>query len=282
MYNIDNFEVASGTIRGTGHKVLDKPNQDSFLVCKRKDHIVGVVCDGNSSCEHSEVGARIGAKLICDNISSVIDRFDANTVFSSDTALRHALNIVKTEVIASIDIMAGMMSLYNDDKKSILGDYFVFTSLFFVITENNYVIAGIGDGTYIINNELKPMGDYPDNCPPGIVYMLFPHLDENMHDIAIHEFGNTSDLKNLLIASDGIDDITEKYLQNIPGQNKHVGEIGQFLNNDKYFKNPDAVRRTLTLMNRDIQKIDWNNSTIDRSTGLLHDDTTLIAIRRKL
>ena len=47
-----------------------------------------------------------------------------------------------------------------------------------------------------------------------------------------------------------------------------------------YFKNPDAVRRKLTMLNREEVKPDWQRQELIKRSGVLSDDTTLIAIRR--
>ena len=283
--NVNDFEIATGSVRGAEHVRIDKPNQDSLLVHRQDNNIIGVVCDGNSSSEYSEVGSRIGARIICKNIKSWLEWAFNKDGEIAEEELSWFMDKLKGDIVGDINKVSSIMSFSPLSKKSnekdILSDHFVFTSLFFIITNSVYIVAGVGDGTYIINDELKPIGDYPGNCPPGIVYALFPYLDSHMHEVAIHEFGPVSDLKNILIASDGADYITEKCLHNIPGKDEPVGEINQFLENDKYFKNPDSVRRKLTLMNRNTQKIDWGNKTIDKSTGLLYDDTTLIAVRRK-
>jgi len=67
----------------------------------------------------------------------------------------------------------------------------------------------------------------------------------------------------------------------IPGRSEIVGPISQFWGEDRYFENPDGVRRRLALINNEHQTIDWRKQTIERTAGRLPDDTTLIVIRRK-
>ena len=64
----ETFEIAVGTVIGRDHRVSGKNNQDAFC-CLMADHlIVAVVCDGCGSSPHSEVGAKIGAKIIAAEI----------------------------------------------------------------------------------------------------------------------------------------------------------------------------------------------------------------------
>ncbi|MDO8622315.1 MAG: protein phosphatase 2C domain-containing protein, partial [bacterium] len=54
--------------------------------------------------------------------------------------------------------------------------------------------------------------------------------------------------------------------------------IDQFWTDDRYFRNPDMVRRRLTLVNREAVRAE--NGMLARTPGLLPDDTTLVVIRR--
>ena len=91
----------------------------------------------------------------------------------------------------------------------------------------------------------------------------------------------TKEISSLLIGSDGLENLILAAENNIPGKNEKVGPINQFWEDDRYFKNPDMIRRRLTLVNRTITKTDWDNRKILKEHGLLPDDTTLIVIRRK-
>ena len=57
------FELATGTITGTEHRCLNKNNQDAYYCTVSEELIIAIVCNGGGSRFHSEVGARIGAKL---------------------------------------------------------------------------------------------------------------------------------------------------------------------------------------------------------------------------
>jgi hypothetical protein len=59
-----------------------------------------------------------------------------------------------------------------------------------------------------------------------------------------------------------------------------VEPMNQFYQ-DKFYTNPDNVRRKLSKINRDRQIIDWENKKINKEKGYLRDDTTLIAIRKQ-
>jgi len=66
----------------------------------------------------------------------------------------------------------------------------------------------------------------------------------------------------------------------LPGKTELVGEVSQCWQNDRHFKNPDMVRRRLSLINKDITHLDPQTQHLVKHPGLLPDDTTLVAIRR--
>jgi hypothetical protein len=58
--------------------------------------------------------------------------------------------------------------------------------------------------------------------------------------------------------------------------------LSQFWEEDRYFRNPDALRRRLALINSEYTHLDREAGVLIREPGLLPDDTTLVAIRRRL
>jgi hypothetical protein len=90
----------------------------------------------------------------------------------------------------------------------------------------------------------------------------------------------TETVQSIVIGSDGVRDLIAASDRQMPGKEEFVGEIAQFWQGDRYFQNPDAIRRRLSLMNRESVKPDWQNQHLIREAGLLPDDTTLVVIRR--
>lgn len=67
------IEVATGTVTGRDHTfggnlVLGKGNQDAIETAWTKDSFIAVLCDGCSSGEHSEVGAQLICRLLLSDI----------------------------------------------------------------------------------------------------------------------------------------------------------------------------------------------------------------------
>ena len=90
----------------------------------------------------------------------------------------------------------------------------------------------------------------------------------------------TADLHSFVLATDGLNDILDKPELLIPGTQKEIGPISQLWEENRFFTNPDNLRRWLVQLNREGQKIDWKEQAVMKYHGLLHDDTTLIVGRR--
>ncbi len=54
-----------------------------------------------------------------------------------------------------------------------------------------------------------------------------------------------------------------------------------FWQDDRYFRNPDQVRRYLVRCNREVIQPNWQTQVLERQSGLLEDDTTRVLMRRK-
>jgi hypothetical protein len=251
----DDFEIAFGSTIGNDHKLLGRNNQDYFVVKKNNDKIVGIVCDGCGSGAHSEVGAKIGANIIVDRIMS-------------STNLTPAIRKVLHSEIAHI---AAMMCGDSSKVNTVIWDYFLFTIMGFIIEKDKTVIFSIGDGVYSLNGE-KYAIEYENNAPPYIMY-------ENS-TFKLLQTVDTKDLNSLIIGSDGLNDI-ERCKDNLDPFGKNlIGGIDQFVDGDKYFYNRDNVRRRLDIINRSLTTVVDGN--IIKTKGVLRDDTTLIAVRRKI
>ncbi|MBI4142843.1 hypothetical protein HY480_03150 [Candidatus Uhrbacteria bacterium] len=91
----------------------------------------------------------------------------------------------------------------------------------------------------------------------------------------------TDQVHSILLGTDGVVDLIVAANRNIPGKDELVGPLAQFWTEDRYFKNPDMIRRRLTIINRDVVGWDAARGCIDTQRGLLPDDAALVAIRRR-
>ena len=133
--------------------------------------------------------------------------------------------------------------------KRTIGDYFLFTIVGALILPEVTAIFSIGDGIIGINERLIEIGPFPNNQPPYSAYSL---LDQSLTGFSpdelrftVHSVTPTNEVQTVLIGTDGVMDLSRAF------------PLNQFWENDLYFKNPDAVRRRLALINKESIKIDW-------------------------
>lgn len=290
----DMFEIASGTVIGRDHRLAGKNNQDAFYCFASDELIVAVVCDGCGSSPHSEVGAKLGAKIVATEIQ--------NTLSDRSTQCISSLRKDDWEFILScvynkpflhqIEASALGMTDGSSDQEfeftRIIADYFLFTVVGVVITKRNVVVFAGGDGIYAVNfwtdGLIRPLGPFPGNAPPYPAYGLIGpaiNCDPKLLGFKLQTLQLTDDVSSVFIGTDGVIDLAEATQINIPGRNELVGPLSQFWENDLFFKNPDALRRRLSVINSDVSKPLWEEKRIQRFNGLLRDDTTIAAIRRK-
>jgi len=251
---VDSFEYAIGTIIGRNHVLAGKNNQDAYRVISNEKFIIAAVCDGCGSGKHSEVGAKLGTRMVTEAIADLLNQ---------------NLAITEPEFWDSVKInllqkLKDFVTLSNGDLEFV-NDYLLFTIVGAVITPSETVTFSMGDGAIAINGKLNQIPAYPNNAPPYLAYGLYKPEAINFE---IRDRLPTSELESLLIATDGIDDLVK------------VEDINQFWQEDRYFKNPDAVRRKLAMLNREETKPDWYKREMVKRSGVLSDDTTLIVIRK--
>ena len=113
---------------------------------------------------------------------------------------------------------------------------------------------------------MVPLKIYADDMPPYMMYS--PIMDKLVNSplesctFTIHHIVPTAGVSNIVIGSDGV----HNYL--LPTLD---GDISEFWQEDKYFINPDQVRRRLATINK---------TNFVNVQGPLKDDTTLVVIRR--
>ncbi|HIK08772.1 MAG TPA: protein phosphatase 2C domain-containing protein [Oscillatoriaceae cyanobacterium M33_DOE_052] len=267
------FELAPGSIGGTRSRRQGKNNQDAYYSRSGPDATVAVVCDGCGSGKHSEVGAKIGARLVVEAIARLLPN-------QSHTA-SDFWELVQQEVLLGMKTLAlNMGGDRNSVAEDIVYDYFLFTIVGALITPEGATIFAKGDGVIFLNGEYIPLGPFANNAPPYLGYALIsPESDrwqwEMLHAIPLES------VQSILIGTDGVLDLMQLATTNLPGKPEAIGSISQFWAQDRYFQNPDMVRRQLHLINRELSQINWEQQEVNKQGGYLPDDTTIIAIRRR-
>jgi hypothetical protein len=261
------FEVTSGTIMGREHSKVGKNNQDGLAVVDNGESLIGVICDGCGSSPHSEVGAKIAAKIIATSLSRV--PFPQTALISAQKAIH--------------ELLPRMGPSIRDDGKSssrqTVSDYFLFTCVGFFIDADSYFTFICGDGVIQVNEDISVFTSGENNTPDYLGYTV------GQNDLATPKFqisyeGATVDLRNILIGCDGVIDIIKHEKRKAPGVKDEIGPISQFWTSDRFFKNPATVQHRLNLMSRSVSIHD-EAGLVSVEHGVLIDDTTIIAARRK-
>ncbi|GBO55612.1 hypothetical protein APA_3763 [Pseudanabaena sp. lw0831] len=260
MQNVSiQFENACGSIIGRNHVLASKNNQDALRIVLWDNFVTAVVCDGCGSGKHSEVGAKLGARMVTDAIADLLNQGLA--ISEPDF-----WNVLKINLLQK---MTGFIAIANEEPESVMefvNNYLLFTIVGLVITPSETITFSMGDGAIAVNGKLTQIPAYPDNAPPYLAYGLYR---SDAIEFEIRDRLPTAEVESILIATDGIDDLIA------------VEEVNQFWQEDRYFKNPDAIRRKLTMLNREEVKPDWQKRELIKRSGALSDDTTLVVIRKK-
>ncbi len=266
---MDTFQIAGASVPGVDHIMPGKPgwknNQDAFLWRQSSQHIIGVVCDGCGSSQYSEVGARVGAHVVVDTADLIL----GNSAISADSS-ESAEAFCRDLTQKACARLTTIISLLGGDFKDVALDQFLFSTVGFVLTSNALLVFSCGDGVYAINGKIATIGPFPGNAPPYLTYSLL----SGKTSFTQQALRPADDVQSVLIGTDGVADLIAVADVDMPGQKDAIGHLSQFWDTEKFFKNPDAIRRRLALVNRE-RVLDGRIKH-----GLLHDDTTLVVLRR--
>lgn len=272
------FSLAAGSVAGRDHRLAGKNNHDAYFLISEPDLIVAVVCDGCGSGKHSEVGAKIGARLLCESLVRHVRRPGAQTITEATAPV--VLERMRRDVLTDLHSLARSM---GNSLSAVVNDYFLFTVVGVLITPRRTVLFSLGDGMLAVNGEPILIGPFPDNEPPYLAYDLVESslaVGESLLGFQVQRSLPTDQVRSFLLGTDGICHLAAAAHRVMPGTTEPVGDIRQFWTQDRYFHNPDSVRRRLEAINREVTQLDTRNIQLQRENGLLPDDTTLIVGRR--
>jgi hypothetical protein len=208
-----NFDICAGSVQGTDHKRIGKPNQDAFHYIKTDDIIIGTVTDGCGSTPFAEVGAKLGARLFNNELWT-----ELNLGFFGVSEDEHSF---KLELNYQLELLSKKIesTLYNlirdiqgiDNLNVVAHKYFLFTIVSIIITKHFTAIVTMGDGFYNINGEDFIL-ESENNAPDYITYkLLYPEFNKNF---TVQRVIPTQNLKGAIVGTDGCTDIiTSQHLK---------------------------------------------------------------------
>lgn len=205
------FETACGSVIGTAHLRAGRNGQDGWAIERDDDGcLVLVVTDGCGSAQHSEVGAKLGARLVAREILA-----------------RAHDNIDWREAAAAVAGQLEAIAVHLD-----VTEHLLFTIAGAVITDKEVVVFHAGDGLFAINDAVRILGPYPDNAPPYLAHAL---LFGSAPDFTIAHRGPVENVQSILVATDGAAPLVLS---------------GELTGLTRVSRNPDAIRRRLFLLTR--------------------------------
>lgn len=265
----DKFEVASGTVIGAEHigsngVLCGGSNQDSYGITSTDRFIAGVVCDGCSDRRDSGVGSALLSRMFLSSVEEVLGR--DGTIRPEQFAVHLNQKLLKKmEQVANALTSSGISFI------QVMDELFLATIVGFVMRPTSTEIFACGDGLWALNGTVNKMGPFPENAPPYLAYNLRDQHSKN--GLEVVTVLPTHKVQTLLVGSDGCADLAD---------------VLPYTREDKYFTNPVLLSRELRQLNREnvalrsdckgreaTVRIDWEEKK-------LRDDTTLIAVRRKV
>ncbi len=164
--------VRSAQIIGRSHLLANKNCQDALIKGSLEVHgkkiYYGVICDGCGSGINSEVGARLGAAYLGQQIESLL---------KSRTSLDKIPHILHKRILGFFKGMLGQIPFDSaSSRNNFIGDNLLFTILGFIYTEDEVIIFAQGDGVLVVNDQVTVRDE--NNQPNYIAYDLVGRQSE--------------------------------------------------------------------------------------------------------
>ena len=277
LMSLVEFQLAAGSTAGRNHRMASRNNQDSWHIAKNEQCTVAIVTDGCGSGMHSEVGAKLGVRLVCQAVLEEASAYGADKV---------NWRKVEMDVQASLHLLALRM---GGDFCQTVTNYFLFTMVGVVLDVKTATFFAEGDGVIIVNSAEQQLGPYPGNMPPYLGYGLLGGWQNSVNpdELQIKSVCEVplNTLDRFLIGCDGVAkaekgappgllDLCAEGAK-LPGLSQTIGGTEWFWNEDPIYDNPEVLGRRLKSIAQD-----WPKASKQPESGLLADDTTMIVGRR--
>ncbi len=274
----DTFSFRTGSVVGYDHLKIDKNNQDSHHIISSEDISVAIVSDGCGSCQYSEVGAIFGSQLLAKIVVAQARKALNHYADEPELLTLQILNTdfweeIRQKALSQLKMIAGIL---GEDEKTVLEQNFLFTVLGVLITPIRSVFFGIGDGVIAINGEIKVLEPCEGNKPIYLAYGLTGaggEVSDEECKFQIHHSLWTSELDSFLLATDGVKELMEDELEQIPEGEEAVNSLRQFWEDEKYIQHEQALFKSLQILNGGRFRF---GDTFYKSRPSFSDDATVV------
>lgn len=192
------FSIGSFSRIGYHHLRHGMNNQDALQVVVESKLIIGVLCDGTSSTSeqairtfsNNEVGANLISLIVANLCQSLIGQWKGPLSKSFVNYLSRCFQKKYRELFGLLN---------TDSPKNIVASHLLTgTCIGFIVLKDQYLVFAAGDGMVNVN------GNFVELIKPEKNFISISLLNNKKPLFRIVSTGNTSNLNNLMIASDGI------------------------------------------------------------------------------
>jgi hypothetical protein len=234
---MNTIRATGAAVTGARHLKAARNGQDAAAAWTSAGAGAVVVCDGCGSGASSEVGARLGARLV---IASLARRLEVG----GSPADRELWQGVRSDVIGHLAALASAMT----DRAAFIEEHLLFTIVAAATDGVSAAVWAIGDGAYAIDGVVRELGPFADNQPPYLAYDLLGMAQDAA-------FETTFEPGAIVVATDG------------------SAELGlDAFDIERCLAHPDALRRRLTIAARSGETIEWGTRRVVRAPAALQDD----------
>lgn len=250
------FGVTSGTVIGREHVRTGRNNQDGVAVRVDEARMAAVVTDGCSSSRYAEVGARLGATFLA---NEVLRRLRTGKPAGMDLAYSSTRALV-----GYLDQIAKGMTNDPDERETFIGDHLLFGFLCLAIDGQRACIFGVGDGVVSLNGDTTVLDPGPSNAPAYVGYLIMSGPSRSAIP-EMHAVATVEEIETMMIGTDGLLDL-ERMPDSALKDGERQGGMEQFEEDASLFANSGRLQRRLLVLGEANQR--------------MRDDTTVSVVRR--
>ncbi len=248
--------AAAAAVSGAAHLRLARNGQDAAATWSDARRSVVVVCDGCGSGARSELGAIFTANAMA---AAMARRLGAG----EPAAAEETWEAARRDVVSALRLLLESWSLGSSQNAAqnaaLIEQHLLCTVLAAACDGGGAAVWALGDGAFVLDEQLTELGPFPDNAPPYLAYDLLGAPRPARFAKSARPSGRA------LIASDGAAALGE--------------DLIYIADHDRYHTHPDALRRLLATAARASERIAWEARRVERTAARLQDDAAIGLLR---
>lgn len=244
-----NTKAVAAAVTGARHLRLGRNGQDAAGAWVGAGAGAIVVCDGCGAGASSEVGARLGARLVLAALAARLARGASPTEATVWAEVRAEVGAALAQIVVLLGPPAA--------REALVHEHLLFTIVAAAVRGDALAVWTLGDGGFAFGADAPGpaivRGPFADNQPPYLAYDLVAR------PAAAELVTATLPRGVVVVATDGVAEVgLDAALAGAPLA--------------RYLAHPDALRRRLAVLARGGERIDWDARCIARTPAVLQDD----------